>query len=515
MKKLILILVLGFILRVIWLDKFPAGFTADEAGQGYDAYSILKTGKDSWGRFLPLFPRGFGDFKPPLYMYAAIPSVAIFGLNEFAVRLPAALIGVAAIAVIYFLAREIFKDLEFKNYLGFGIWDLRIEEITAFMLAISPWHMQLSRNAWEGGLGVLLFPLGLFFFLKKRYGWAFLAWGINLYSYHSWRIFTILFIFALIIRQKFFKPVLLIFALALLPLIINYKSVLKRASDVGIFSSINTLGYLNARKSPATLFDNKYIFYVDQFFTNYLSYFSPGFYFTGHRPDFSHLNFPGTPLHYPVELIFIAVGSILLIRHKQFSILLIWLLLAPIPAALTESSNSQRAITIFPLTVLISAYGLSALSRYYKIIIPVILVSFVLLVQKYLVKLPKNPIYSQRVTYKEIFTKAIAINSKYDTIHFSRVFSVPHIFVAFYSKWDPQDYQKHTQDWIRYVKADKTYVDQLESWNLGKYEFHDFHWERESKLQNALLISSFSDFPASQRVLFDLGDTRFAEVNPK
>ncbi|TSC88446.1 MAG: glycosyl transferase [Microgenomates group bacterium Gr01-1014_16] len=501
MKRLYLILFLGLILRVVWLDKFPAGFTADEAGQGYDAYSILKTGRDSWGQFLPLFPRGFGDFKPPLYMYTAIPTIAIFGLNEFAVRLPTAIIGTLSILILYLLAKELFPE--------------KIALISAFLLTISPWHMQLSRNAWEGGLGILLFPLGLYLFLKKRYNWAFLTWGVNLYSYHSWRIFTILFIVALVIRQKFFKPVLLIFALALLPIVINYKSVLKRASDVGIFSAANTLSYLSNRKSPPTLFDNKYIFYADQFFTNYLSYFSPGFYFTGHRPDFSHLNFPGTPLHYPVEIIFIAIGAILLIRHKQFSYLLIWLLLAPIPAALTESSNSQRAITIFPLTVLLSAYGLAALSRYYKVLIPVILVSFILLVQTYLIKLPKNPIYSQRVNYKEVFTKAIAINSKYDTIHFSRVFSVPHIFVAFYSKWDPLDYQKHTQDWIRYVKADKLYVDQLESWNLGKYEFHDFHWERESKLQNALLISSFGDFPSSQHILFDLGDTRFAEINPK
>ncbi|MBI2008483.1 glycosyltransferase family 39 protein [Candidatus Amesbacteria bacterium] len=501
MKKLIFILILGFVLRVIWLDKFPTGFTADEAGQGYDAYSILKTGRDSWGQFLPLFPRGFGDFKPPLYMYIAIPSVAIFGLTEFAVRLPAALIGVGAIAVIYFLSKELFSE--------------KIAILSAFLLSISPWHIQLSRNAWEGGLGILLFPLGLYLFLKKRYNWAFLAWGVNLYSYHSWRVFTILFVVALVIRQKFFKSALLIFALASLPIILNYRAVLKRASDVGIFSSLNTLTYLTNRKSSPTVFDNKYNFYADQLFTNYLSYFSPSFYFTGHRPDFSHLNFPGTPLHYPVELVFIAIGAILLIRHKQFSYLLIWLLLAPIPAALTESSNSQRAITIFPLTVLISAYGLAVLSRYSKILIPVLLASFIFLVQTYLIKLPKNPIYSQRVNYKEVFIEAISIADKYDTVHFSRVFTVPQMFVAFYSKWDPTDFQKYSQDWRRYEQADKLYVDQLESWNLGKYEFHDFHWEREGKLQNALLISSLGDFPAHQHILFDLYDYRFAEVNPK
>lgn len=501
MKRLIFILLLGLILRVVWLDKFPAGFTADEAGQGYDSYSILKTGQDSWGQFLPLFPRGFGDFRPPLYTYTAIPSVAIFGLNEFAVRLPAAIAGTLSILVVYLLAKELFS----KN----------TALLAALLLAISPWHMQLSRSAWEGGLGILLFPLGMYLFLKKRYGWAFLTWGVNLYTYPSWRLLTILFIAVLVIYHKQLKPALLIFVLAMLPLFINYQAVLKRVSDVGIFSSTNTLNYLTNRKSPPSLFDNKYIFYADQFFTNYLSYFSPVFFFTGHRPDFSHLNFPGTPLHYPIEAVFFLVGLILMFRGKASPYLLLWAVLAPIPAALTESSNAQRAITVFPLTILLSAYGLSALSRYKRILVPVLGVSFIFFLHTYLVALPKNPIYSQRVSYKEVFTKAISLADKYDSVHFSRVFSVPHIFVAFYSKWDPADYQKHTRDWIRYEKADKLYVDQLESWNLGKYEFHDFHWEREGKLQNALLISSFGDFPASQHILFDLGDTRFAEVNPK
>jgi len=500
MKRLLLVLLLGLILRVFWLDKFPAGFTADEAGQGYDAYSILKTGRDSWSQFFPLFPRGFGDFKPPLYMYAAIPSVAVFGLNEFAVRLPAAIAGTLSILVVYLLAKELFSQ--------------KTAFLAALLMSISPWHVQLSRNAWEGGLGVLLFPLGLYLFIKKRYWPAFLVWGINLYTYHSWRIFTVFFVASIIVYLRQLKPAFLIFVLALLPLVINLKAVLVRASDVGIFSSANTLNYLTNRNSPPTLFDNKYVFYADQFFTNYLSYFSPIFYFTGHRPDFSHLNFPGMPLHFPLEIIFILLGLVLILRGKPSPYLLLWALLAPVPAALTESSNAQRAIAIFPLPIFLSAYGLSNL-RFQKLFLLALAASFGFYLHTYLIKLPKNPIYSQRVNYKEAFTKAISLADKYDSVHFSRVFTVPHIFVAFYSKWDPADFQKYSQDWRRYEKADKLYVDQLESWNLGKYEFHDFHWEREGKLQTALLVSSFGDFPASQHILFDLADYRFAVINPR
>ena len=220
------------------------------------------------------------------------------------------------------------------------------------------------------------------------------------------------------------------------------------------------------------------------------------------------------PLHFPLEIIFILLGLVLILRGKPSPYLLLWALLAPVPAALTESSNAQRAIAIFPLPIFLSAYGLSNL-RFQKLFLLALAASFGFYLHTYLIKLPKNPIYSQRVNYKEAFTKAISLADKYDSVHFSRVFTVPHIFVAFYSKWDPADFQKYSQDWRRYEKADKLYVDQLESWNLGKYEFHDFHWEREGKLQNALLVSSFGDFPASQHILFDLADYRFAVINPR
>src|SRR5438270_3600910 len=83
-----LIIVLGFFLRIVNLQVSPPGFNADEAALGYNAYSILKTGKDEWGETLPLVFKSFSDYKPGVYVYLDIPFVALFGLNELAVRLP-------------------------------------------------------------------------------------------------------------------------------------------------------------------------------------------------------------------------------------------------------------------------------------------------------------------------------------------------------------------------------------------------------------------------------------------
>src|SRR3990167_1382093 len=110
------ILALAFVLRVVGLSSFPPGFTPDEASFGYDAYSILKTGKDQWGKPFPLVLESFGDFKSPLYAYLTVPSVAAFGLNKFAVRFPNAILGTLAVLAAYLLAGKLFRSkFEIRN----------------------------------------------------------------------------------------------------------------------------------------------------------------------------------------------------------------------------------------------------------------------------------------------------------------------------------------------------------------------------------------------------------------
>src|SRR5271170_7064405 len=85
---LTLILVLGLALRLWQLGAVPPSPDWDEVALGYDAYSIMHTGRDEFGAFLPSVLRSFDDYKPALYAYLAIPTVAVFGLTTFAVRLP-------------------------------------------------------------------------------------------------------------------------------------------------------------------------------------------------------------------------------------------------------------------------------------------------------------------------------------------------------------------------------------------------------------------------------------------
>ena len=53
-KSLLLIIILASLLRIWNLNNFPVGFNADEAAIGYNAYSLLQTGKDEYGSSFPL-----------------------------------------------------------------------------------------------------------------------------------------------------------------------------------------------------------------------------------------------------------------------------------------------------------------------------------------------------------------------------------------------------------------------------------------------------------------------------
>src|SRR3972149_11650128 len=103
---LILVFILGIFVYFYKLDKIPSGFYIDEALPGYNAYSLLLTGKDEFGKTFPMFLRFCGSYNPPLFTYLVIPWVASLGLNIFGVRAPSALAGLLSGLVVYFFLRN-------------------------------------------------------------------------------------------------------------------------------------------------------------------------------------------------------------------------------------------------------------------------------------------------------------------------------------------------------------------------------------------------------------------------
>jgi len=211
MKKqiflLILILFIAGFLRFWQLGQVPASPDWDEVSLGYNAYSLLQTGCDEYDQRLPLFLRSFNDYKPALYAYLVIPFINLFGLNVFAVRLPAAILGTLAVLLTYWLVKEMFSRHTSEEYFAHlaGV-------TTAFLLAISPWHIQFSRVAFESNIGLFFNILWVLLFLKGlRRPWllifASFFSGLNLYVYQAEKVFTPLLVLTMILiwRKKLLR----------------------------------------------------------------------------------------------------------------------------------------------------------------------------------------------------------------------------------------------------------------------------------------------------------------------
>lgn len=529
---LFLILLLTFAIRFVQLPNLPNGFSQDEAQPGYTAYSILKTGKDEWGVDFPLTPRGLGDFKAPLYTYILIPSIAVFGLNEFAVRFPSAIFGVLLCLGIFLLVKELWKDKPFAL-------------IAAFLVAISPWAIQFSRVGWEGSLSLALLVYGIWFFvrgLSTPYNLFISAtiFGLSLYSYHSLRVFVVLFLGTLLIiyRQhlkKLKNPLILsglILAIFITPLIIYKDQTLTRAADVSIFNPTDDFMSMYIQQSHSKwippmgkLFHNKVTFVSNKFLENYLSYYSLPFLFTSGRSDSSYLNLSGFALFYFWELPLIILGLVVLflkkVKHRW--LIFAWLVLAPLPAALSKDSGSVfRAAIFLPVLTIISAYGLTQVFKFFKdfriklSILALMSLSFLFFINFYFMDLPYLKLGDMQFGFKEVVDYT---NKSGKDIIFSRNHSNPQAFVAFYTQIPPQDYQAQSNNLLDYERYGFSYVDQMGDYNLGKYNFRDISWAEDRMRKNTLIVGVPETFPG--KVVSDLdiihpsGKIIFRVVDPE
>ena len=485
MKKhllITLILLLAFFLRFYKLDLYPS-LNADEAAIGYNAYSLIQTGYDEHGNSWPIHFESFGDYKPGLYFYLALPFVKFIGLNEWAVRIPGAFLGVVTVFLIYLLVVKLFP-----NQKKFSIFNFQfsIGEISALMLAISPWHIHFSRGAWEVNVATFFIVLGVYFYIKVlkkseflNFAFCILSFALSLYTYHSARVIVPFFVLGLLIIYRYevkenFRRFLVtgIFALViLLPLAREMlgPAGISRASGVSIFSDPGIVARINERRGTyddptgfsARGLHNKPIYYTMEFTQNWLSHYNPEFLFrTG--DEIQRNKVPGMGQMYVFDLPFLIIGFIFLLKskiknQKSKNLLIFWLIIAPFAAALTfQSPHALRAQNmVIPLT-LISALGFSNLliwlnktsgktniyPLYFLIIVLVMIFGFVKYSDNYWNRMSKEYPYSSQYGVKELVGYIQSEGYKYDKIYVSDRYDQPYILFLFYMNYPPQKFQE-------------------------------------------------------------------------
>jgi len=520
MKKywiLILILVAATLLRFISLDKFPIGLNADEAALGYNAYSLLETGKDEHGTSWPLAFRSFDDYKPPLYVYLTIPFVKVFGLNVWSVRLPSAIAGILTVFLVYLLvnALKIFPEKKKNETLAL---------VSTFLLAVSPWHLHFSRGAWEVNVSTFLLILGVFGFIlglknSKYFSLFSISFALSLFTYHSARVVAPLLVIALVLiyRQLLFKKenlkgilIACVVGLALsLPVIFQLvsKEGQSRFSGVSIFADTGPLSYVLEQRridlKPQSLITkikyNRYTAYTGYFVKNYLSHFSPKFLFlSGDVIDRSRI--PGFGQTLSILSIFVVIGTVALLINRSLGgkVVLAWFLISPAAAALTfQSPHALRSQNEVISLSIITAYGIIVIATLLfklknKILPSVISLCFILVFAFQF----KNYLYSYYVTYpKELpvawqygfdqIAKYTEDNyDKYDRFIISDRYDQPYILIAFFQKYPPLSLQKEL------VMGPIDNFGFSTGRKFGKYEFRIIKYDEDKLLPNTLLISA-------------------------
>ncbi|OGM15599.1 hypothetical protein A2V56_00165 [Candidatus Woesebacteria bacterium RBG_19FT_COMBO_42_9] len=528
---LFLILLLASFLRFWRLGSYPA-LNADEAAIGYNAYSLIETGKDEHGNAWPIHFQSFNDYKPGLYFYLVLPFVKVLGLSELAVRIPGALFGVATVLVVYFLCRELFPDKK----LEIGNWKLEIGEFAALFLAISPWHIHFSRGGWEVNVATFFISLGLLLYLKglknpNYYALCTISFVLSLYTYHAARVVVPLLVIGLgLIYRKEIRPdiksfiisgIAALILLAPLGFDIAKGEVGSRVAGVGLFADPGPLSRINEQRGehqdylafvPKAI-HNKVVNYSLAFAQNYSQHFWGEFLFlTGDAIERDKV--PETGQMYLFDILFLIVGLLAIAKSSKslpagrqgWGVILVWLLLAPTASALTfQSPHALRAQNMaIPLTV-ISAYGLmttlSWLNNLRKIRLWGYLALGVLIIwgfaryqHMYWVHMAKEFPFSSQYGVKELvsYTKEkanqkIIVTDRYDQ---------PYILFLFYLKYPPQKFQlEHTL-----TAKDKYGFSTVRS--FGKYEFVPIDFDT-IKPQNpgSLIVGTDEEIPNEANIV--------------
>ncbi len=527
-KKIVLFLIilLAFILRFYRLNSYPA-LNADEAAIGYNVYSLLQTGRDEHGNSWPLHFQSFNDYKPGLFFYLVLPFVKFLGLNEWAVRIPGALLGVTTILVVYFLV----KELGISAPRAGGREKLAI--ISSFFLAISPWHIHFSRGGWEVNAATFFITCGIWLFLKslknfKYFAFCLLPFALSLYTYHAARLVVpllglgFIIIYCRQLKAKL-KPLLmagLIAGVLLLPLVADLlkPGAVSRATGVGLFADPGPLARINEQRGEhanyqgllARVLHNKVVNYGLALTENWGEHFWGEFLFLS-GDAIQRNKVPETGQLYLFDLVFILVGLLAIVKgSKGWKPVLWWLVVAPMAAALTfQSPHALRAQNmVIPLTI-ISAYGLVRIIKWLKknikpqevliacyfLLIAFITWNFARYLHLYWVHVAKEYPFSSQYGLKELVSFVQDNAYKYDKVIVTDRYDQPYILFLFYLKYPPAKFQAD-----HYLTAKDKFgfstVQQFDKFYFGPIDFDQVQPENP----NSLIIGTDEEIPADEEI---------------
>lgn len=540
-----IILLIAAFLRFWQLGSNPPSLTWDEVAWGYNAYSLGIDGKDEFGKSLPIqYLESFGDFKPPIYAYLDILPIKLFGLNEFAVRFPSAFFGTLTVLLTYFLTNRIFFSKHspprspFGHLGGVAKHHPRGETIallSALILAISPWHINLSRAAFEANVASFFIVSGIWLFLagvqdKKWYLiLSVVSFILSMYTFNTARIVTPVMIMILILgfrkellsRKKEAGMAAIVGMLLLIPTLqfLFSPQASLRFREVNIFSDSSVVEKANQEIANdgniwwSKIIHNRRLGYTVEYVRHYLDNLNPQFLFIkgDGNPKFST---QVVGQMYLWDLPFFILGILFLIRKKEgkWWLIPIWLIVGILPAATArETPHALRIETTLPTFQILVAYGvvcaitLISNIKYlianiqikyaiFSLLFLFLIFNFSYYYHGYYAHYPYTYSGEWQYGYKDAISYVLTVEDDFDQIVITEALGRPYIYTLFYTKEDPSIFREKSQ--ITREALGFVHVE-----GYGKYKFAKNANDVPNKGKRVLYVNSYNSLPAGAFVL--------------
>ncbi len=518
---LIIILIVALFIRIYKISQYPVSLNWDEVSHGYNAYSLIETGKDQWDKSWPIFNfRAYGDYPTTLNMYLTVPFVYLFGLNEFTTRIVSVLCGFGIVYLTYLLSKLLFKNNSVIN-------------LITLISAVSPWTFFTSRATFQSTVAQFFLILGIYFLLKtikqniKYLLPALFFTSISTYAYHNTRIVIPLILFAfLIIYFKEIKKIfiknklystfsIIIFLLIFIPQFINMFDKEAQARSRWVFiinpASINLIEVSRNefKGSPflAKILYNKPLHFTKTVLNNYLGFINPKILFFNSTQNYQ-FNIPKNGVMFPIVLPFFYIGLFFLfkeIKNKDYQFLLLWYILGLIPAVITSGDFPIiRAMTILPIPYILIGIAFNKLIIFDKkniftiAIFSLVLFYSAIYLNNYFKKYSIQYSQSWQYGYKQAINYIKNNYDNYDQILITKKYGEAHEYLLFYYPWSPSKYLSDKNlKWDYH--ADWYWVD-----GFDKFTFIN-DWEIKEKTNDVnnktLLITTQNNYNQNAKLL--------------
>jgi len=531
-KKLLILFVVVLIaifFRFCLLGKVPLGVNVDEVAEGYNAYSLLLTGKDRYGKVFPILFKTFDSYQAPLYTYLTIIPTFLFGLNQFSTRFVSAFSGVLVVVLTFFITKLLLGKENDKGAISL------LPHVSCLVVAISPWSIFFSRYATEASVGLVLCLGGLYFLLyslaKPKFAlFGFLLLALSTHAYYTERLLAIFItlLFLILYRKKVFANrrfyvaggVIFVFILGFHLATIRGGAFSRRLEQVSYFDNTS---YQNFGSDFKKYKLGRVYFIGYQFVTHHLSYLSPRNLFFDPDPQGAR-SIPNLSVFYSVFVVFYLAGLYYIfwgkrdIKNKNLLILLFFI--SPTVAALTgEPFYTLRVFMFLWVVSVIISLGFVSIydaAKSFKLriffgFIGILVVFFSLFdfYRKYFVLFR----YERTNEFGYLDTKLFEILKEYNNediiIDFSRRDIATGLRAAYYLRYPPRKFQEETGKKFlnHYYDSDAPVED---NYQFGNIRVKSIDW-REDVVPGVFLVAD--DLAISEKQAKEHNLTKIFEID--